>query len=506
MKKRLLPLLLLFAALASHSQDVGFPRYQSTSPGFPYNPDQPIFNSPYDTLPAVKKLNRAMNILSEFRIQAYIQPEWQRTDTAGGGTGSVKGISGVQGGQFPASANNRFIVRRGRFKLSYEHKNAQDLKIVEFAFQFDATEKGFNAIKDAYGRIIDPWTGWFGIQGGIFLRPFGFESPAPPAFYESPEFSRVNQTVLPNECELGEAIVIESPAKFTRFYFRADASLVNGEGVGASSNPGAQTGTYQSEKDFIGRIKMGKTFDFNGGSKVQHGLSLCINGTVSAYGGGVLQTTGGVYELENGAFTNIDVNHADFSNALRRYFKRQYYGAQLELKADYFGGTSTLRGEYISGIQPGTQTSSSVPTGAGNAVPGVDLYIRDFRGAMFYAVQSFKQHMHDGHTIFHDLTVKFDFYNPNTQVKQSQMTAGDHFTSADVEYSTLGFGYSFVPYNWFKLMIWYDHVMNADTQIPGFQQSYPKQDVLTIRTQFYIDTKWFGSPNKYTDNLMMKQY
>jgi len=505
MKKKLLPLLLLFAALASQGQDVGFPYHQATSPGFPYNPDQPIFNSPLDTLPAVKKLGRAMNILSEFRIQAYIQPEWQRTDTAGGGTGSVPKIAGVQGGQFPATANNRFIVRRGRFKLSYEHKNAKDLKIMEFAFQFDATEKGFNAIKDAYGKIIDPWTGWFGLQGGIFLRPFGNESPAPPAFYESPEFSRVNQTVMPNECELGEAIVIESPGKFRKFYFRADATLVNGEGVGQ----GSQTGTYMSSKDFIGRVKLGKAWDLNGGSKVQHGLTIGINGTASYYGGRVLQTNPGVYEVIDGSFQNITTTHADSVNNLyRAHYKRQYYGAHLEVKADYYGGTSTLRGEFIGGVQPGSSSSSSVPLGTGNGVPGVDLYIRDFRGAMFYAVQSFKQRVKDGHTMYHDLTVKFDFYNPNTAVKQSQMTTGEHFNGTDVEYSTLGLGYSFVPYNWFKLMIWYDYVINANTGINSipvgnFTSNYGKDNVLTIRTQFYIDTKWFGSASKYTDNLML---
>ena len=43
---------------------------------------------------------------------------------------------------------------------------------------------------------------------------------------------------MPNECELGEAIVIESPAKYTKFYFRADATLVNGEGVGQGSQTG----------------------------------------------------------------------------------------------------------------------------------------------------------------------------------------------------------------------------------------------------------------------------
>ena len=124
---------------------------------------------------------------------------------------------------------------------------------MDFAFQFDATERAFR-VKDFYGRIIDPWIGWFSLQGGIFLRPFGFESPTTPAFSESPEFSRVNQTILPNEVELGEAIVIESPAKFQTVYLRLDANLVNGEGVGN----GSQTGTYEATRILSAALKLAK--------------------------------------------------------------------------------------------------------------------------------------------------------------------------------------------------------------------------------------------------------
>ena len=236
MKKQLLLLLIITSAFAAQSQNLGFP----------YNEDQPIFNTPADTTQAVKRLSRLLTILNEFSFDAYIQPEWQITDTAGSGAGSVKGITGVQGGQFPTAANNRFLLRRSRFRLGYEHRNAKDLKVVEFYFQFDASVTGFTA-KEIYGRIIDPWTGWFGIQGGITKRPFGYETPAPSQYIESPEVARVNQTIFPNDYELGEAIVIESPSKFTKFYFRADATLVNGQGVGV----GSETGTYQSKKDFV---------------------------------------------------------------------------------------------------------------------------------------------------------------------------------------------------------------------------------------------------------------
>jgi len=498
--KKLLPILLLFTAMAAYSQNAGFP----------YNQDAPLLNNDQDTLPSVQKVRRALNILNEFRIQAYIQPEWQYSPSQGGNNaGAVKGLTEVQGGQFPTLANNRFLLRRGRFKLSYEHKNAKDLKIVEFAFQFDASERGFTAIKDFYGKIIDPWTVWFGLQGGIFLRPFGFESPAPPAFHESPEFSRMSQTIMPNECELGEAIVIESPSKFTKFYFRADASLVNGEGIGV----GSETGTYESRKDFIGRIKAGKSWDVLGGASQKKGLTVGLNGSLSYYNGGVLQTTNNVYSIVADTFQNITFNPTgtiDTAGKNNRYYKREYYGAHLEVKADYYIGTTTLRGEYIAGKQPGTLSSSQVPTGTGNASPGLDLYVRNFNGGMFYLTQSFKNHMKDGHIMYHDITLKYDWYDPNrgvsgTLVKlQANPKAG--LSSSDMAYQTLGVGYSFVPYNWFKLMVWYDYVINENTSLAGLTSNFHGDNVLTVRTQFYIDTKWFGSKSKYRDNLMLKQY
>jgi hypothetical protein len=460
--------------------------------GIPYNPETTTLGDS-----DIRFVKRAITILREFRFQAYIQPEWQKADTAG--------AQSYAGGNFPPGGNNRFLLRRGRFKFSFEHVSKKDLKIMEFAFQFDATEKGFTAVKDFYGRIIDPWIGWFSLQGGIFLRPFGFESPAPPAFYESPEFSRMNQTIMPNECELGEAIVIESPAKFEKFYARLDANLVNGEGIGV----GAQTGAYQSKKDFIGRIKMGKVWELG---KVKLGL----NGSASIYEGFVLQPTNDVYALADTIYNGKkmlyynDIGKA--SNVGKLNFKREYYGAHLEFKADYGIGITTLRAEFIGGMQPGSVGSSSVPLGSGNNAPPPNgsLYLRQFNGAMFFFTQSFRNKLKD-HTMMHDITLKYDYYAPLARVSGMNLDPNLGFTPTDVKFYDIGIGYSFVPYNWFKLMVWYDIVKNENTILPAFNPQVPiflntKNNVLTIRTQFYIDTWWFNPKSKYKDNLMLKKY
>ncbi len=478
-----------------------------------------------------KKTDHILNILREFRIQIYLQPEWQRADTAG--------APGVQGGNLPAAANNRFILRRGRFKLAWQHemvnKHGDTIKVGEAAFQFDASEKGFNALKDFYGRIIDPWTGWFSFQAGITVRPFGFESPASPATYESPEFSRMNQTIMPNECELGETFIIESPRKFKPVYLRFDAAVVNGEGIGntGTNQSGVSTGAYQSAKDFVGRLFIGKTFDLGGGTKIG------LNASGSVYYGNVLQSTNNVFEVVKNAETGLDTfkNVGVASGKGATNFHREYYGAHLQVNFDYKMGanasaTTAIRGEFITGQQPGQAGSSTAPIGTGTSLPtttttvtdtfvtpggskvlvpisttsnGVDLYVRKFQGYMITFTQGF--HFKAGNQMMHaDLTFKMDNYDPNTQISGTHITKGAAFSTTDLAYNTYSGGFTFTPVPYFKLMLWYDHVVNESSGISGWSSDYKKDNVFTLRTQFMLDSWWFDKKSTSNSNLISRSY
>ena len=486
--KKLLPIVFLFCALAGKAQT--------------YSADSARLEERF------KKHDQILNILREFRIQIYIQPEWQHADTAG--------APGVQGGNFPAAANNRFIIRRGRFKIGWQHeivnKHGDSIKVGEFAFQFDATEKGFNALKDFYGRIIDPWTGWFSIQAGITVRPFGYESPAPPATYESPEFSRMNQTIMPNECELGETFIIESPRTFKPVYLRFDAGVVNGEGIGNTGvgASGVSTGAYQSAKDFVTRLYVGKTFDLGGGTKIG------LNASGSYYYGNVLQTTNNVFEVVKNSETGLDsmknvtIKTVDTLGKNLTNYHREYYGAHLQLNFDYkigggASGTTAIRGEFITGQQPGQASSSAVPLGAGTALPVADLYVRKFQGYMITFTQGF--HFKAGSQMMHaDLTFKMDNYDPNTQISGTAITKGAGFSTTDLAYNTYSGGFTFTPVPYFKLMLWYDHVVNESSGIAGWSSDYKKDNVLTLRTQFMLDSWWFDKKSTTNSNLITRSY
>ncbi len=477
-----------------------------------------------------KKIDLILNVLRDFRFDAYAQVEWQRADTAG--------VSSVQGGNFPAAANNRFLVRRGRFRLTWQHeivnKHGDSIKVGEFMFQMDATEKGFNSVKDFYGRIIDPWTGWFSIEGGIFRRAFGYEAPIVNATSESPEQARVIQLLIPQESELGATVIIESPRTFKPVYLRVDAAVVNGTGIGSTGagQSGINTGTYQSAKDFIGRIFIGRTWNINSG------LQVSLNASGSVYNGRVLQTTNNVYEVvKNSAgqdvLKNVTAGTADTAGKYHTCYARDYYGGHLQLNLDYkltgkASATTMLRGEYISGTEPGTSGSSAVPLGTGTGVPtttvndtvvtttgakilvpvtsnGVDLYIRKFNGIIATFTQSFHNQI-GNQTINQDLVFKFDSYNPNTQVTAKGLTKANGYSTTDLSYNTFSFGYTISPLPYFKLMFWYDHIVNESSGLAGWTADYKKDDVFTLRTQFTIDSWWFNKKNLNNDNLITRQY
>lgn len=411
----------------------------------------------------VDKLEKALNILREFRISSYIQPQFQRIDT--------NGAASFNGGDFPTHAQNRFILRRARLKVQFDHVlPKKGFKIIETAFQFDITEKGFT-VRDLYGKVIDPWTGWIGIQGGIFNRPFGYEVSYSSGFRETPERGRMSQVLFNNERDLGLGLVIESPLTFKLFQLRFDAALVNG------------TGPFDKEmdnrKDFIGQLEASKTF-----GKL---TKFTVAGGISYYNGAIVQSTPHTYQMAKTAGGNyIYQQITDTAGIGRKYYKREYYGADIQLTADYKIGTTILRGEFIAGTNPGVANSSMPPSTLGH-----DLYMRQFNGAYFYVIQTFKQALKK-QTIYHDLVFKYDWYDPNTQVagKQLSSTNDTRGGKADVKYHTYSFNYIFRPYEWFKLMLSYEIVQNEITELKGYQADL-RDNVFTLRTQFAFDTNWF---------------
>jgi hypothetical protein len=414
--------------------------------------------NPIDTLTTyVNALQTRVAILEKLKITGYIQMQWQKADTLG--------IASFAGGNFPATSDNRFNVRRGRIKFTY---NGSPLN--QYVLQFDVTEKGLG-IKDAYLNFKEPFLQAFGLQAGVFDRPFGFEISYSSSSRESPERSRMFQTLFPGERDLGAKLFFQMPKTSNWNFLRADAGLFTGNGT--------NTGIGE-KKDFIGHLMANRTAF---GEKLKFGVG------VSYYYGYVLQSTDNYYDLQDVSGTKAFVKN---SNYIKNEYKphRIYKGIDGQLTFESPLGFTTLRGEYITGQQVGSSSSTTSWT---TAVLG-DTYVRKFSGAYAYFLQTI-----NGTPL--TALVKYDFYDPNTDVSGDQIgatlpaplpagTVAAKTGVGDIKYTTIGLGLVYAIDSNIKLTLYYDMVKNENTtNLPGATKlnDYRKDladNVLTIRLQY----------------------
>lgn len=84
----------------------------------------------------------------------------------------------------------------------------------------------------------------------------------------------------------------------------------------------------------------------------------------------------------------------------------------------------------------------------------------------------------------HQLILKYDWYDPNTKVKKSEIgKAGTNLTLADIKFSTIGIGYTYYFSPQAKIIFYVDLVTNETTNLAGYTTDQ-KDDVFTCRFQF----------------------
>ena len=151
---------------------------------------------------------------------------------------------------------------------------------------------------------------------------------------------------------------------------------------------------------------------------------------------------------------------------------RHYYGADVQLVKQYSYGKTELRAEYWRGTQPGTATTTTNP----GVLPIEPTYIRNFDGAFFYFLQNLVNKKWE-------LMVKYDWYDPNTKVKQEEIgNVATNLSEADIKFSTLGFGLTHYFNENLKVLVYYDWVKNETTALPDYTKDI-KDNILTCRVQ-----------------------
>jgi hypothetical protein len=402
----------------------------------------------------IENVKTDLGLLSRLKITGYVQAQWQKADTAG--------ISSFAGGSFPKYSDNRFAVRRGRVKFMYENE------LSTFVVQLDATEKGVG-VKDAYATIREPWAEFVTLTAGIFDRPFGYEISYSSSARETPERSRMFQTLFPGERDLGAKLTLQ-PKKGTRFdWIKLDAGLFAGNGINSE---------FDTRKDFIGRLGMSKS---NRAETFKYGFG------VSYYNGGVFQGTKYVYTpgtMSDGSTIGFLVDST--ADNKFGFARREYTGADLQFSLFSKIGLSSIRAEYITGKQPGVKSSNS--SIASGTAPDYDTYLREFSGGYIYYIQNIGQSKHQ-------FVAKYDWFDPNTKVSGDEIKtknadgAATGLSAADIKYSTIGLGWTYRFNSQVKFIAYYDIVKNEKTGISGTNSTNNytkdlKDNVFTFRVQY----------------------
>ncbi len=392
-----------------------------------------------DTVPTI--VRRIENL----HFSGYIQPQFQVAQT--------KGIQSFEGGNFADSAASRFMLRRARIRVDYLlPAKGKDFPLALFAFQFDITERGAFA-RDVFLRLFEPKGQKLSMTMGLFARPFGYEVNLSSAVRESPERGRMSQILMPAERDLGAMVSYESKKREAeKPLFKWDAGVFNGPGLSGTTD-------FDSYKDIISRFSM-KPYKVGKALSVSSGLSLLY--------GGWMQATKYQFQTETHGGNKVFAVDSSLAN-LGAKAPRHYYGADLQLAYKHAWGKTEIRGEYWRGTQPGTASSTVNP----GTLPLSPTYIRNFDGAFFYFIQNIINNRWE-------VVVKYDWYDPNTEVKGAEVTAG--FSSADIKTSTLGFGLNYYFNNNLKAVAYYNNVRNEQTSLPEYTQDLQDNN-FTFRMQ-----------------------
>jgi hypothetical protein len=379
------------------------------------------------------------------KITGYFQFQYQKAQT--------KGQTSVAGGDFLKDVNERYMVRRGRFKFDRvdEYTN--------IVFQLDATQDGVS-LRDAFIQVKDPKWKTFTLTAGQFTKPFGYILSYSSVNRELPERPRVHQTLLPSERDLGAMLSIQSPKLPMLKY---EIGFFNGSGMDAKE--------YDSKKDLSTSLH----YQFNNSNKnwslglgTSYYKGYVRSGTTTLFQNGTIASQKGF--IANTASENIGT-----------YAPRNYLGFDLQTDFTTAWGKTSIKAEYIKGKQPGLAASASITGPQASKSLGAqattDLFNRTFNGYFIWMVQEIP------HTQL-QIIASYDHFDPNTFISGAQIgQAGTNTGAGDIQYNTLGAGLVYYISKQVKFTSYYDHPINEKTSLTGFNSDL-RDDVFTLRAQY----------------------
>ena len=266
----------------------------------------------------------------------------------------------------------------------------------------------------------------------------------------------MSQILMPSERDLGAMIGYEPRKRTSKLKgLKLDIGVFNGQG---KSGPAE----FDNYKDLISRLTI---------KPIRLSRFWSLSGGLSFLNGGWRQDSKYRYETKTVGGNTLFVVDSSLSN-IGGKATRRYYGADAQLIFKHSWGKTEWRAEYWRGTQPGTASTTVNP----GTLPEGPTYIRQFDGAFFYFLQNIINEKWE-------LMVKYDWYDPNTNVKATQIgKTGTNLNATDVKYSTLGTGLTHYFTETLKALAYYSFVRNEKTALDGYRDDLP-DNVFTLRIQ-----------------------
>jgi len=409
-------------------------------------------------------LENSVRLLQKFKVSGYIQAQYQYAQTDADGTNFKLTQRRNNYETSELKDFSRLGLRRGRIKFTYEDGIASGV------VQIDVTEKGISTdrnvvlFKDVYLQVKDPWFETNLLKVGVFDRTFGHEIAYSSSRRESPERSRIIQSLFPDERDLGVALTLQPSKSSPLNILKLEAGLFAGNGIKPQ---------FTSHMDFIGHLTATRQINDN----------TVLSGGVSAYLGGTLQQNEQTFVMKNKGW----VEESNTKDNIGKYAKRQYIGFDLQFSTITSAGLTYIRGEYIFGEHPG-ELSGPYPFNFNGLPPSTPVYMRKINGGYALLTQDL------GQTPL-SVIVKYDWYNPNTGISGDDIGAGSRTNANDITKNNIAFGLYWRINPALRLTAYYDIVNNETTnQLKATEENGKitaygwdekrKADVFTLRLQY----------------------
>ena len=183
----------------------------------------------------VQTLNTDVGLLKRFKFSGYIQARWETAENKVD-TSSTTGATGN---------NERFYIRRGRLKLTYDSS-----PLSQAVIYFDGGTDRIARLLEAYVTLLDPWTidHRHALTVGQMNVPFGYEIERSSSVRELPERSRAENVLFSGERDRGVKIVsLWMPKVETTF------GIFNGGGINDPVFPNTDP---TKRKDWLARARV----------------------------------------------------------------------------------------------------------------------------------------------------------------------------------------------------------------------------------------------------------